>query len=209
MARQIAADMGVEAELLPYDVERLIPALEAGEIDLIAAGLDDHARARAARELQQPVRRERHRARDAPRTDGRRHGRHGARQRELHDRGRRRLRRPCSSRGACGRARACRRSHPSSSGRRAARRRGPRLRRGRARADVPGARESRHHRRADGAAAAREPRGLRRQQRRSGFSGVLERVDHGARGGHLAADDDELLVQVAGLAGEARRCARR
>ena len=39
VARQIAADMGVEAVLLPYDVERLIPALESGEIDLIAAGL--------------------------------------------------------------------------------------------------------------------------------------------------------------------------
>jgi polar amino acid transport system substrate-binding protein len=39
VARQLAADMGVRAELLTYDVERLIPALEAGEIDLIAAGL--------------------------------------------------------------------------------------------------------------------------------------------------------------------------
>jgi polar amino acid transport system substrate-binding protein len=39
VARQLAADMGVKAELLTYDVERLIPALEAGEIDLIAAGL--------------------------------------------------------------------------------------------------------------------------------------------------------------------------
>ena len=39
VARQIAADMGVKAVLLPYDVDRLIPALESGEIDLIAAGL--------------------------------------------------------------------------------------------------------------------------------------------------------------------------
>jgi polar amino acid transport system substrate-binding protein len=39
VARQIAADMGVRAELLTYDVDRLIPALESGEIDLIAAGL--------------------------------------------------------------------------------------------------------------------------------------------------------------------------
>jgi polar amino acid transport system substrate-binding protein len=39
VARQLAADMGVRAEFLTYDVERLIPALEAGEIDLIAAGL--------------------------------------------------------------------------------------------------------------------------------------------------------------------------
>jgi polar amino acid transport system substrate-binding protein len=39
VARQLAADLGVEAVLLPYDVERLIPALESGEIDLIAAGL--------------------------------------------------------------------------------------------------------------------------------------------------------------------------
>jgi polar amino acid transport system substrate-binding protein len=39
IARQLAADMGVKAELLTYDVERLVPALEAGEIDIIAAGL--------------------------------------------------------------------------------------------------------------------------------------------------------------------------
>lgn len=39
VAKQLAADMGVKAELLAYDVERLVPALEAGEIDLIAAGL--------------------------------------------------------------------------------------------------------------------------------------------------------------------------
>jgi polar amino acid transport system substrate-binding protein len=39
VARQLAADMGVKAELLTYDVERLVPALEAGEIDIIAAGL--------------------------------------------------------------------------------------------------------------------------------------------------------------------------
>jgi polar amino acid transport system substrate-binding protein len=39
VARQLAADMGVEAQILPYDVDRLIPALESGEIDIIAAGL--------------------------------------------------------------------------------------------------------------------------------------------------------------------------
>lgn len=39
VARQLAADMGVKAEILPYDLERLIPALESGEIDVIAAGL--------------------------------------------------------------------------------------------------------------------------------------------------------------------------
>lgn len=39
VARQLAADMGVKPEILTYAVERLIPALEAGEIDLIAAGL--------------------------------------------------------------------------------------------------------------------------------------------------------------------------
>jgi len=39
VARQLAADMGVEATLLAYDVDRLVPALEAGEIDIIAAGL--------------------------------------------------------------------------------------------------------------------------------------------------------------------------
>lgn len=39
VARQLAADLGVKAELLPYDVERLIPALESNEIDVIAAGL--------------------------------------------------------------------------------------------------------------------------------------------------------------------------
>jgi polar amino acid transport system substrate-binding protein len=39
VARQLAADMGVRAEILAYDFERLVPALEAGEIDIIAAGL--------------------------------------------------------------------------------------------------------------------------------------------------------------------------
>jgi polar amino acid transport system substrate-binding protein len=39
VARQLAADMGIKAQLLAYDVDRLVPALEAGEIDVIAAGL--------------------------------------------------------------------------------------------------------------------------------------------------------------------------
>jgi polar amino acid transport system substrate-binding protein len=39
VAKQLAADMGVKAELLPYDFAKLVPALESGEIDIIAAGL--------------------------------------------------------------------------------------------------------------------------------------------------------------------------
>ena len=39
VAKQLAADLGVKPQLLAYDVDRLVPALEAGEIDLIAAGL--------------------------------------------------------------------------------------------------------------------------------------------------------------------------
>jgi polar amino acid transport system substrate-binding protein len=39
VAHQLAADMGVKAQLLSYDVDRLVPALESGEIDIIAAGL--------------------------------------------------------------------------------------------------------------------------------------------------------------------------
>lgn len=39
VARQLADDMGVKAQLVAYDVDRLVPALEAGEIDIIAAGL--------------------------------------------------------------------------------------------------------------------------------------------------------------------------
>jgi polar amino acid transport system substrate-binding protein len=39
VARQLAADMDVQAQFLTYDVDRLIPALESGEIDLIAAGM--------------------------------------------------------------------------------------------------------------------------------------------------------------------------
>lgn len=39
VARQLAADMGVKEQIFAYDVDRLIPALESGEIDLIAAGL--------------------------------------------------------------------------------------------------------------------------------------------------------------------------
>ena len=39
VARQLAADMGVKAQIFSYDVDRLVPALEAGDIDIIAAGL--------------------------------------------------------------------------------------------------------------------------------------------------------------------------
>jgi len=39
VAKRLAADMGLKAEILPYDSARLIPALEGGEIDVIAAGL--------------------------------------------------------------------------------------------------------------------------------------------------------------------------
>ncbi len=39
VAKQLATDLKVKVDLRAYDVERLIPALEAGEIDLIAAGL--------------------------------------------------------------------------------------------------------------------------------------------------------------------------
>ena len=39
VARQLAADMGVKADVLPYEFSKLIPALESGEIDIIAAGL--------------------------------------------------------------------------------------------------------------------------------------------------------------------------
>ena len=39
VARQLAADMGVKAQISSYDVDRLVPALEAGDIDIIAAGL--------------------------------------------------------------------------------------------------------------------------------------------------------------------------
>jgi polar amino acid transport system substrate-binding protein len=39
VAKQLAADMGVKAQIVAYDFAKLIPALESGEIDLIAAGL--------------------------------------------------------------------------------------------------------------------------------------------------------------------------
>jgi polar amino acid transport system substrate-binding protein len=39
VATQLAADMGVKVQLLSYDVDRLVPALESGEIDIIAAGM--------------------------------------------------------------------------------------------------------------------------------------------------------------------------
>jgi polar amino acid transport system substrate-binding protein len=39
VARKLATDMGVSHEILVYTAERIIQALEAGEIDLIAAGL--------------------------------------------------------------------------------------------------------------------------------------------------------------------------
>jgi polar amino acid transport system substrate-binding protein len=39
VAKQLGADMRVKVELRAYETDRLIPALESGEIDLIAAGL--------------------------------------------------------------------------------------------------------------------------------------------------------------------------
>ena len=39
VAERLAADMGLKVEILTYDIGRLIPALESGEIDVIAAGL--------------------------------------------------------------------------------------------------------------------------------------------------------------------------
>jgi polar amino acid transport system substrate-binding protein len=39
VARKLAADMGVTVDFLRYDFDEIIRALEAGEIDLIAAGL--------------------------------------------------------------------------------------------------------------------------------------------------------------------------
>lgn len=39
MARKIAADMGVDADLRLYEWDEIIPALDAGEIDVIAGGM--------------------------------------------------------------------------------------------------------------------------------------------------------------------------
>ena len=39
VAKRLAADMGLKVEILSYESGRLIPALEGGEIDVIAAGL--------------------------------------------------------------------------------------------------------------------------------------------------------------------------
>jgi polar amino acid transport system substrate-binding protein len=39
VAKRLAADMGLKVEILTYDIGHLIPALESGEIDVIAAGL--------------------------------------------------------------------------------------------------------------------------------------------------------------------------
>ena len=39
IAQRVAKDMGVAAELKPYDQAQLIPALQKGEIDIIVAGL--------------------------------------------------------------------------------------------------------------------------------------------------------------------------
>ncbi len=39
VARKIASDMGVKAEFTLYEFEQMIPALEEGEIDLIAGGM--------------------------------------------------------------------------------------------------------------------------------------------------------------------------
>jgi len=39
VAKRLAGDMGLKPEILTYEAARLIPALEGGEIDVIAAGL--------------------------------------------------------------------------------------------------------------------------------------------------------------------------
>ncbi|HEX5418684.1 MAG TPA: transporter substrate-binding domain-containing protein [Gammaproteobacteria bacterium] len=39
VAEKLAADMGVKPQIVAYDSKRLIPALQSGEIDIIAAGM--------------------------------------------------------------------------------------------------------------------------------------------------------------------------
>ncbi len=209
VAKQLAADMRVKAELRAYDVERLIPALEAGEIDLIAAGLTITPARALHVNFSQPyaeggIGLATHVARTANVTKL-----EDLERRHVHDRRRRRLggRAARAAPVAAGQAPAADLAGRRDEG--AARRRGRWLPRRRARADVPRAREPRRHRRAARAAAAREQGGVRGEQGRSRFSGLLERLDRGARSRHLAADHDELLVQVVTLAGAPRRCAKR
>ena len=93
VAQQLATDMGVKAQLLAYDVDRLVPALEAGEIDVIAAGLTITPERALHVNFSQPyaesgIALATHLARTANVTDIER-----ARQRRIYDRGRRGLRR--------------------------------------------------------------------------------------------------------------------
>ena len=91
VARQLAADMGVKAQLLAYDIDRLVPALEAGEIDIIAAGLTITPERALHVNFSQPYAESGIGARDARYSHRERLGRRCARQRRVHDRGRRRL----------------------------------------------------------------------------------------------------------------------
>ena len=112
VAQQLAADMGVKAQLLAYDVDRLVPALEAGEIDLIAAGLTITPERALHVNFSQPyaesgIALATHLARTADVTDV------GALDNESSRSRPSKAPSACSSRGACGRARGCRRSRPS------------------------------------------------------------------------------------------------
>ena len=200
VARQLAADMGVEAQIFPYDLDRLVPALESGEIDLIAAGLTITPERALHVNFSEPYAESgiglaTHVERTASVTDV------TALDSEAFT--------IAAVEGSVG-AELARRLWP------------------RARVQVFASVESaseallagevhgyvedepvptflalgepRRHRRADGAAAAREPGGIRGQQGRRRLSRVLECLDHGARGRHLAADDGELLVRIAALA---------
>ena len=208
VARQLAADMGVEAQLLRLRRRPPRAGARVRRDRHHRRGPDDHAGARAARELQRAVRRERHRPRDARRAHGERHGR----------------RRRSTARRS--------RSRPSKarSARELARRLWPRAR-VQVFTSVEAASEALlagevHGYVEDepvptflalenpgvidvptGRPLLASPRGIRGQQRRPRLSRVLECLDHGARGRHVAADDGELLVRVAALARAARQCA--
>ncbi len=193
VARQLAVDMDVKAQFLTYDVDRLIPALESGEIDIIAAGMTITPERALHVNFSEPYAESgiglaTHVERTASVTDA------AALDSENYT--------IAAVEGSVG-AELARRLWPrarvevftsvEAASEALLARQSARLCRGRARADLLGAREPRRHRRPDGAAAAREPGGFRGRQRRRRLPCFPERVDHCARGGHLAADDGRLI----------------
>ncbi len=201
VAKRLAADMGLKLEILTYDIGRLIPALESGEIDVIAAGLSIRPDRALHVNFSQPY------AESGLALAAQKKSTADVKSlADLDD-----ARYTIAAIGGSVAAEFMSQFLPhaklqafENADAASAALIGGKVDGYLEDEPVPtflSARESREDRRAARPPAAREQSGLCGEQGRPRLSRVLELVDRIARGRHLAADDHELLVQDAALEG--------